>query len=287
VFRRSSKWKNVVGDHKQVKQILQHMGIMAGQMDEGVIVVDLKGAIHFANTAWAKMHGRKSSTELLGKEITQFHTKEQMRKNVVPFIEEAKRRGQFKGTVEHLRKDGTTFQTQTKMAVLKDDEGKTCGLVVIVKDATAPKQSEERARETTEQEKELKKQIQQLRQQATECKPAEKQLKQDRDRLRQQVEELTAELTAVSEKLQKEAAKCKRAKTELKQYRDQLEVHVKQGTAELKAANEQLQQEISELRLSDEDPEESDTEEEVSNKEINLLDSDKLKALSELAKRLA
>ncbi|MHC4060644.1 MAG: PAS domain-containing protein [Planctomycetota bacterium] len=317
MFRRSGKWNSIVNEQKQVRQILRHLGTVMGQLDEGVIVVDLKGTLHFANAAWAKMHGRKTSTGLLGKQISEFYTKEHMKKDVIRLAEEAKRRGRFKGTLEHVGKDGKTFVTQTKMAALKDDEGRVCGLVVIAKDATKHeqleqgvkktaakgksrgeqtqqtrqketehKQSEESANKTAAKGKSRGEQTQQTRQKETERRHVKEGPNQDRSELQQRIDELSTQLTAVNEKLQQEAAERKQTEKELKQNRDQLQEHVEQRTAELKGASDQLHQQITKLKVLQEASEEDDTEGGFLKEDAELLDPDKLKALSEMAKRL-
>ena len=70
--------------------------------------------------------------ELIGKHISEFHTKEQMNALVSDFIEEAKRRGQLTGPVDRVRSDGTVFCSQTKITAARDKEGKVVGLVIIV-----------------------------------------------------------------------------------------------------------------------------------------------------------
>jgi PAS domain S-box-containing protein len=75
LFRRSNKRKITIGDHKQVEQLLRHLGMITQQMDQGIAIIDPNGIICFVNMPWAKMHGYKTSNELLGKQISTFHTR--------------------------------------------------------------------------------------------------------------------------------------------------------------------------------------------------------------------
>ena len=63
---------------QQVKQLLKHPKV-TGDEALGIIIVDIDGIVHFANPLWAKMHGYKSTRELLGKHISKFHTNQQMK----------------------------------------------------------------------------------------------------------------------------------------------------------------------------------------------------------------
>ena len=79
-FRKPSKVRINTADHKQLTQLLSHLGMIAEQADNGIVLVGLEGIIHFVNSAWARMHGYQNCTELLGKSIGQFHTPVQMKK---------------------------------------------------------------------------------------------------------------------------------------------------------------------------------------------------------------
>jgi len=291
-FRRASKHKITIGDHKQAEQLLRHLGIIAQQVDQGIAIVDLKGTICFVNVPWAKMHGCKTSNELLGKQISTFHTQEQVKADLNPLFKETKRRGRSTCTVEHMRADGATFSTQMKMIVLKDEKGKAIGFIVIITDITKHKRLEEKGTETTKQGKELKEQIEQLqhnihereqteghiKQQAGELRAANEQLKhqiteheQAEECLKQQI----AELTAANEQLKDQIVESEQAS---KEFLEQLDV--------LKDTTEEIQHETTECSQGQEILGASTDNAEDSGKPITLFDDEKLKAIAELAKRL-
>jgi PAS domain S-box-containing protein len=319
-FRRSRKRKITVGERKQVEQLLRHLGMIAEHADEGIVVVDLKGTLHFVNTTWAKMHGYKTSSELIGRQISMFHTKEQMKMDVAPFIEQTKRSGQFMGPVEHVRSDGTTFPTKTKMTMLKDKEGKTSGLTVLITDITEDGQADEHLKqqvaELTDANEQLKQQIaereqgseglkqqvaeltdanEQLQKQITECGQADEHLKQQvieltgaDEKLQQQI----AEHGQTEEDLKQQAAELTDANEKLQQQiaeRKQLEETLKENnrqTRELKEQIEQIQRGISQRERNEEVPEESTEEGEQSKELSEPLNPQKLRAIADLAKRL-
>jgi PAS domain S-box-containing protein len=217
VFRGSNKRKIMIDDRKQVEQILHHLGVIAEQAEEGIVVIDTEGIIHFVNTAWARMHGYESSREVLGRGISTFFTREQMRQEVNPAIGEAKDKGQLTRRMEHVRKDKTTVVTSTKMRALKDEKDRVVGVVILAWDVSKREQAEEELREL-------------------------------REEVSQRVEQETAELTTANKKLRQEAAELKRSQQALVAYTDEGE-----GLDE----------------------------------EIELFTTEKLKALSDLAKRLS
>jgi PAS domain S-box-containing protein len=85
--------QNVFTAHKQIEQTLRYLAMIAEQANEGVVMVDLDSSLRFVNEAWARMHGYKTKDELIGKQLSLFHTKEQMKSDVIPLFEETKRCG--------------------------------------------------------------------------------------------------------------------------------------------------------------------------------------------------
>ena len=292
LFRRTSKRKITISDYKQVELLLHHLGMITHQLDQGIAMVDPYGTICFVNMTWAKMHGYKTSNELLGKQISAFHTQEQAKADLNPLFEETKRRGRSTRAVEHVRADGTTFPTQMKMTVSRNKKGRAVGFIVITTDITERKRLEETATETTTQAKELKKQIEQLqrniherehseghiKQQADELRAANEQLKhqineyeQAEERLKQQI----AESTAANAQLKDQIVESEKARKELMEQLDALKDTVEEIQYETTECNQE--QEI--LRAGTDNSEDS-------GKPIIRFNDEKLKAIAELAKRL-
>jgi len=275
---------NIIASHKQIMRALWYLAKIAEQAEEGVAVFDLDGTIQFVNATWTTMHGYNTRHELVGRQISVFHTKKQMKSDVIPFIEEVKRRGQLMGPVEHMRRDGTPFLTKMKMIAVRDESGKGIRLIGFITDITERKQAQERLRqraaELTAANEKL--QEQRIEEQAAELTAADEQLQheiaernQREEKLQQyrnQLEEQTAELTGVNEKLQHEIAEHKQAQERLRQR-----------AAELTAANEKLQEQRSQLEQAEEALSE-DIESKVGAEPFN---PQELRALSELARRLA
>jgi PAS domain S-box-containing protein len=118
----------------RVGQTLRYLATIAATIaeaaTEAIAVISLDGTVHYANEAWARMHGYQTKAELIGKKISAFHTK-QMEAEVLGLIEEAAHRGQLSGPVEHIRSDGTTLPTETVMIKLKNGQDEPLGLVVF------------------------------------------------------------------------------------------------------------------------------------------------------------
>ncbi|UCE99454.1 MAG: PAS domain S-box protein [Planctomycetota bacterium] len=232
VLRRLSEWKTAIAEREQLAQMLRHLGRIAEQACEGIVVVDLKGTLHFVNTTWAKMHGYETCNDLLGKQISMFYDADQMKSKVILLSEQAKRGGLSSGTVKNLRKDGTEFHAKIKMIPLTDEKNNINGLMVFVIDITEYKQIENKLKETAEQNETLKQQVEQLQREANRHGEAEQCLKQQ-----------VAELNAANGELQHQLNEFRQAESELKKSREQLEQCLAEQRAELKNLSENLQQE--------------------------------------------
>jgi PAS domain S-box-containing protein len=200
------------------------------------------------------MHGYPLRKDLIGKKISVFHSEDQMNADVFPMIEEAKRRGQLGGPIEHLRNDGTVFPTQTKMILLKDAEDKAVGLIVFVTDITKRIQAEKS-----------------LAKRNIELATANDHLEQ----FTGQVENLTSKLATIEERLQQQASERRQVEEQLQHQVTKLEQDedsLNEQASELTATNENLQQQVPQRQ-----------------QEISqcVLDEEKLRSLAELAKRLS
>ena len=254
---------------KRLGSALRCLTTMAEQATEGIAVFDLTGSIRFANAAWARMHGYETSDDLVGKQIGLFHTPDQMKTAVIPFIKLTERRGCLEGVVEHVRSDGTAFSTEMKMTMVKGETGKPIGLVCYATDASKRKQDEgESARPRKQPEgkrTELTVANEQLRQQVVE-----------RERTVERLAEQTAKLTATIQGLQQDIAESKNS-----------EQRLRQEVAELTTANRQLKDRIAELKQIELEMLEDLIDEEQPGKAIPVFDPQELEGLSQLAMRLA
>ena len=135
------KWKEKeIITHGQTVDRLVLLSLAIEQSSEGIAVVDLKGQIQFSNDAFARMHGYRPD-EFYGRHLSIFHTPEQM-----PAVEAANRQiretGDFKGEIEHVRRNGTVFPALMHNSILKDGAGNMIGIVASMNDITVLKETQ-------------------------------------------------------------------------------------------------------------------------------------------------
>lgn len=214
----------MIAEAKRVEQTIRNLTIVVEQATEGIAMADQNGNLRFVNTAWARIHGYANKVALIGKPISMFHTEEQFRSDVSGFIKEAKHRGYLEGPIWHMRSDGTTFATQTKMISLKDGYGNVTGLIVFAIDTDATSQAEELLRQRTA---ELKTANEHLQNKTAEIQRLQSELYQYRNQLEQQ----RAQLSAAHNELQRQIAERERVVNESQQHCDSVERQINELAA--------------------------------------------------------
>ncbi len=241
--------QDIIAIHKQVGRTLRHLTAIAERGREGIVVFDLNRVIQFVNASWAVMHGYKTRNELIGKQISVFHTEQQMASDVITCIEETKQRGQFAGRLGHVRRDGTPFFTEMLMVVFNDDAGRAMGLVGFATDITKQERIEEELRRYRCHMEEL------IKQQTEALEAANSRLQNqvtEHEQAGQKLKQQTTELSAANERLREQICESERAKDKLEQHREKLEQHLKQQSNELTTVDAQLQDEITKRKKEDE-----------------------------------
>ena len=260
--------QNIFTAHKQIEQTLRYLSMIAEQANEGIVVVDLDGSLQFVNEAWARMHGYKTKDELIGKQLSLFHTKEQMKTEVTALLEETKRCGQVEVTVEHIKSDGTVFPAQTKMILLGDE----AGLIVFAADVDQRTKLQETTVGNLKRVKYLSDKITRLRKLFGECLEVEECLA-----------EQTGELQANNEILLQQMSELDQSPRRPERYPEQIVLRQAQETT----ADQKREDTNPEHRQSKEVPAESSEPIVKSKRPKKLLNTKELGEVAELARRLS
>jgi len=136
-----------IDDAKRAEARLRELATIAEQAFEGIAMADLAGSILFVNNAWAVMHGYDSGEELVGRPLSIFHTDEQLKTDVIPFLEKVKGCGHNAGEIGHVRRDGTMFPTMMTCTILKDEQERPYATAAIAQDITDRKKAVEHLKE--------------------------------------------------------------------------------------------------------------------------------------------
>jgi len=259
---------------------LQVLSKIVEQATEGVAVIDLDGIVRFVNIRWAEMHGYSTTGQLLGKHIRMFHTKGQMQNDLVQMLDETRRRGLIIGPIDHTKRSGRTFPTQTKI-VLLSLSSKPSGFIILAVDCTDSRKNAAQLREKSAELNEMKEATEQIKQ-AEECSrrhaaELEQQLEEQaaghrrlQGQLREQVELLerqSAELTQLGEakkRLEGETSEHQKLASELHDIREQAEEKI----AKLTQEREQLRQEVAGYKEAEEQLRRAITELEQKSREL-------------------
>ncbi len=140
------KLKSEASERALIEEAMRMLERAVEQSIDGIAVTDLAGSSQFLNESWARIHGYEVF-EVLGYDLTLFHTPEQMQEQVFPLMRQVRERGAFQGEVWHRKKDGEVFPTWMSVTLLKDPDSEPVGMVAIARDVTDRRKSaEERLR---------------------------------------------------------------------------------------------------------------------------------------------
>ncbi|MHB1317617.1 MAG: PAS domain S-box protein, partial [Anaerolineae bacterium] len=130
-----------ITEHNKADQALRrsderHRAIMETALD-GILLVDARTQLLEANDAYCRMSGY-TREELLSMRIPELHPADETAAVVVQ-LREIMQRGWGRFECRHLRKDGSTFQTELGVRYTPEDGGRA---VIFVRDITDRKQAE-------------------------------------------------------------------------------------------------------------------------------------------------
>jgi PAS domain S-box-containing protein len=268
--------QNAFTTHEHIEQTLRYLSMFADMVadktNEGIVMADLDGSLLFVNEAWCGMHGYKSKDELIGKQLSGFHTKEQMKTDVIPLLEKTKQCGQIEDIVEHIKSNGTVFATQTKLILVEDGAGKAAGFIIFAANISQPPKLKDTTVDNLKQIKHLSVRIAQLRKLFGECR-----------KIGECLAEQTIELRANNEMLLKQISGLDQSALIPEQYAEQILPWKAQGTI----TNELSEDANPEQRQPKETPAKSSEPNVKSKRSTKLPDTKELRKVAELARRLS
>ena len=128
---------------KKGEEWQEFLSSAVAQSFDGIAIADLDHKLLYVNSAWAMMHGYNSAEELIGKSIELLHNREQLEKDVKPFMQVVNEKGKNTGEMRHIRKDGIPFITLMTTTVLKNAHETPVAMLSIIKDITMYQQADE------------------------------------------------------------------------------------------------------------------------------------------------
>ena len=137
-----------ITQRKQAEEHNRFLSSVVEQSADGMAISDMKGNLLFANNKWVSMHGYEKEKELLGQNLSIFHSKKQLKDDVGPFNRKVMGKGSFTGEVWHIRKDGAIFPTQMTTTLLRDKNNNPIAIAGVATDITDRKQAEEALQES-------------------------------------------------------------------------------------------------------------------------------------------
>lgn len=143
-----------ITEQKRTEEILQRNSIVLDSMAEGVSVASEDGTIVYTNPAEDEMFGYKTG-ELIGQHVTvqNAYPPEENVRLLNDVIKQLKLKGVWFGEWQNRRKDGSTFQTSSRISSI-ELSGKRYW-ICVQRDITARKQAEEALKRSEENFRQL------------------------------------------------------------------------------------------------------------------------------------
>jgi len=140
--RTNGRLRSEVAERRLVEEALRMLERAVEQSIDGIAVTDPSGSTQFLNVAWADMHGH-DVFDVLGYDLSLFHTPEQMQGEVYPLMAQVRDRRAFQGEVGHRKKDGTVFPTWMSVSFLQDESSRLVGMLFVARDITERRRAAE------------------------------------------------------------------------------------------------------------------------------------------------
>jgi len=133
-------------ERKRAEGKLRLLSSVVAQSTEGTVVADTTGRILFVNEAAADLIGRRPD-DLIGQHISEFHSPDLVPQVLTDF-EHACTNGEYQAEVTCERHDGSSFPVAMTGFLLRNDAGEATALIVLLRDVTEQKRSEQERRRT-------------------------------------------------------------------------------------------------------------------------------------------
>ncbi len=143
--RLSTALKNTLADYKQIGDALQesealYRSILNASPD-GITITDTKGTIRMVSPAGVAMFGYKREEELLGRNLIEFISPEDMERAAANMRQLLQ--GSFSGVGDYraIRADGSKYDIESKGQFICNPEGQPATIVLILRDISERKQA--------------------------------------------------------------------------------------------------------------------------------------------------
>jgi len=131
-----------VTERKQAEELLTFQASLLEQVHNGVITIDFDNRITYWNPYAETLYQWKSE-DVLGKNIVDLLSPEQLKETALRNIEKLTNEGHWEGEFNVRRKDGSTISAHIINVGLKNANGEPIGFIGISTDITERKQAEE------------------------------------------------------------------------------------------------------------------------------------------------
>ncbi|NPD46837.1 MULTISPECIES: ATP-binding protein [unclassified Lentimicrobium] len=102
------------------------------QTNNPIALITSEGELFSFNHAWAEMHGFENNDLKTGNDIKIFHSEAQMKRSVLPSLEQAQLSGSYYGEVEHIDKNENEIRSLMSIVNIKNSQEESIGFLKVV-----------------------------------------------------------------------------------------------------------------------------------------------------------
>ncbi|MGB8698267.1 MAG: PAS domain S-box protein [Thermosynechococcaceae cyanobacterium] len=143
-----------ISDRKAAELVLQRQAHIINQIHDSVLTTDLRGVITSCNKG-AERHFGFRNEEIIGQNLSVLCTEKQDTFFQNQVIQPLLRKGEHEVELEMLSQNHDEFSAHLSLSVMKDDEGKSIGMIAYIMDISDRKRAEAEILKNLEKEREL------------------------------------------------------------------------------------------------------------------------------------
>jgi PAS domain S-box-containing protein len=133
-----------VDNMKHAEEQIKKLSLVVEQSIDGIAIGSLDDKLMYVNESYAQMHSY-TIEEMIGMKVTDLYPADK-----ADLYEDNRRQtnaqGSWRGEIEHVRKDRSTFPAYLSLTTLKDDNGNDVGYIAVCRDMTEYKHTLETLR---------------------------------------------------------------------------------------------------------------------------------------------
>ena len=149
-LREIQQLTRLITDYKLAEQKIRTLCLAMEQSTDGIAMADLTHKYYYVNQSFADMHSYRPD-EIVGMPAEKLHTQAEA-EIFIDHLTQIKVQGAWSGETRHLKRNGTSFPVYLSATLLKDENARPTGILLVARDITKQKSLEKQLRHAQKME---------------------------------------------------------------------------------------------------------------------------------------